>query len=88
MYLILALTLCLACRSVFFDLRAFQLMELKLKYFLLLLLLCFFLFSGVHPSYSLHPTEYDYDAPLSEAGDITEKFDAIRNLIGNVSNYQ
>ena len=28
------------------------------------------------------PTSYDYDAPLSEAGDMTEKYKAIRDRIG------
>ena len=32
-------------------------------------------------AYKPEPTSYDYDAPLSEAGDPTEKFFAIRKLI-------
>lgn len=32
--------------------------------------------------YQAQPTSYDYDAPLSEAGDITEKFHVVRKLIG------
>lgn len=36
-----------------------------------------------HPDrYQAQPTSYDYDAPLSEAGDITEKFYAVRKVIG------
>lgn len=36
-----------------------------------------------HPDlYEAQPTSYDYDAPLSEAGDITEKYYAIRKVIG------
>lgn len=30
-------------------------------------------------------TSYDYDAPLDEAGDPTEKYFAIRNVISKVS---
>lgn len=32
-------------------------------------------------NYSPQPTSYDYDAPLSEAGDPTDKFTLIRNVI-------
>ncbi|XP_028416196.1 beta-galactosidase-like [Dendronephthya gigantea] len=36
-----------------------------------------------HPDrYQAQPTSYDYDAPLSEAGDITDKYHAVRNVIG------
>jgi hypothetical protein len=31
-------------------------------------------------------TSYDYDAPLSEAGDPTSKYFAIKEVIGRVSN--
>jgi len=31
-------------------------------------------------------TSYDYDAPLTEAGDITNKFLAIRNMTSKVGN--
>lgn len=31
------------------------------------------------------PTSYDYDAPLTEAGDITDKYIAIRQVISKVS---
>jgi len=33
------------------------------------------------PFYLAQPTSYDYDAPLSEAGDITQKYLAIRQSI-------
>jgi len=32
------------------------------------------------------PTSYDYDAPLTEAGDPTDKYFAIKNIIAKVSN--
>ena len=32
-------------------------------------------------NYSPQPTSYDYDAPLTEAGDPTDKFNLIRNII-------
>lgn len=35
--------------------------------------------------YMPQPTSYDYDAPLSEAGDLTEKYFALRKVIGMVS---
>lgn len=35
--------------------------------------------------YMPQPTSYDYDAPLSEAGDLTEKYFALREVIGMVS---
>jgi len=35
--------------------------------------------------YMPQPTSYDYDAPLSEAGDLTEKYFALRQVIGMVS---
>lgn len=31
--------------------------------------------------YDPQPTSYDYDAPLTEAGDLTEKYFAIRDVI-------
>jgi len=34
--------------------------------------------------YSPQLTSYDYDAPLTEAGDPTEKYFAIRDVIGQV----
>lgn len=37
--------------------------------------------SGAHPPYLVQPTSYDYDAPMSEAGDTTQKYLAIRNEI-------
>lgn len=33
-------------------------------------------------------TSYDYDAPLSEAGDPTEKLFAIRRVISKVTNLE
>ncbi|XP_072880344.1 beta-galactosidase [Hemitrygon akajei] len=38
--------------------------------------------NGANSPYSPQPTSYDYDAPLSEAGDPTEKYFAIRKVIG------
>ncbi|CAM2701582.1 unnamed protein product [Rotaria socialis] len=38
--------------------------------------------SGADPDYIPQPTSYDYDAPISEPGDITSKYMAIRNVIG------
>ncbi|XP_054847213.1 beta-galactosidase isoform X1 [Eublepharis macularius] len=38
--------------------------------------------NGANMPYSAQPTSYDYDAPLSEAGDLTEKYFAIREVIG------
>lgn len=35
--------------------------------------------------YQPQPTSYDYDAPLSEAGDLTEKYFALRDIIQKVS---
>lgn len=35
--------------------------------------------------YQAQPTSYDYDAPLSEAGDLTDKYFAVRDVIGKVS---
>lgn len=34
------------------------------------------------------PTSYDYDAPLSEAGDITEKYTLITQVIAKVTSYK
>lgn len=36
------------------------------------------------PPYQPVPTSYDYDAPISEAGDITPKFYAMRDIIAKV----
>ena len=41
--------------------------------------------NGGLTTYSPQPTSYDYDAPLSEAGDPNEKYHIIRNVIGKVS---
>ncbi|XP_028330856.1 beta-galactosidase [Gouania willdenowi] len=37
--------------------------------------------NGANGPYSPQPTSYDYDAPLSEAGDLTEKYFALREVI-------
>lgn len=37
--------------------------------------------NGANIPYAAQPTSYDYDAPLSEAGDLTEKYFALRNVI-------
>lgn len=36
---------------------------------------------GANAPYGAQPTSYDYDAPLTEAGDLTEKYFAIREVI-------
>ncbi|NXN95180.1 BGAL galactosidase, partial [Rhinopomastus cyanomelas] len=38
--------------------------------------------NGANMPYMPQPTTYDYDAPLSEAGDLTEKYFALREVIG------
>uniref|UniRef100_A0A3Q2KUG6 Beta-galactosidase n=1 Tax=Equus caballus TaxID=9796 RepID=A0A3Q2KUG6_HORSE len=37
--------------------------------------------NGANLPYQPQPTSYDYDAPLSEAGDLTEKYFALRDVI-------
>ncbi|KAL0593395.1 Beta-galactosidase [Plecturocebus cupreus] len=37
--------------------------------------------NGANSPYAAQPTSYDYDAPLSEAGDLTEKYFALRDII-------
>ncbi|XP_037530242.1 beta-galactosidase [Nematolebias whitei] len=37
--------------------------------------------NGANSPYAAQPTSYDYDAPLTEAGDVTEKYFAIRDVI-------
>ncbi|XP_070684297.1 beta-galactosidase [Pempheris klunzingeri] len=37
--------------------------------------------NGANAPYGAQPTSYDYDAPLTEAGDLTEKYFAIREVI-------
>ncbi|TKS68271.1 Beta-galactosidase [Collichthys lucidus] len=37
--------------------------------------------NGANSPYGAQPTSYDYDAPLSEAGDLTEKYFAIQEVI-------
>ena len=40
--------------------------------------------TGVNAPFSPVPTSYDYDAPLTEAGDPTSKYMAIRALLAKV----
>uniref|UniRef100_H2V6V3 Beta-galactosidase n=1 Tax=Takifugu rubripes TaxID=31033 RepID=H2V6V3_TAKRU len=40
--------------------------------------------NGANAPYSPQPTSYDYDAPLTEAGDLTDKYFAIRNKKGPI----
>jgi len=40
--------------------------------------------TGADPVFKVCPTSYDYDAPLTEAGDITDKYMAIRNFTSQV----
>ena len=40
--------------------------------------------NGDENSFSPCPTSYDYDAPVSEAGDPTPKYFAMRKVIGKV----
>lgn len=37
--------------------------------------------NGANEPYGAQPTSYDYDAPLTEAGDLTKKYFAIQNVI-------
>ncbi|NP_001015958.1 beta-galactosidase precursor [Xenopus tropicalis] len=37
--------------------------------------------NGANTPYAPQPTSYDYDAPLSEAGDLTDKYFAVREVI-------
>ncbi|CAH2283499.1 beta-galactosidase isoform X2 [Pelobates cultripes] len=39
---------------------------------------------GANTPYAPQPTSYDYDAPLSEAGDLTDKYFAIRDVIKKI----
>uniref|UniRef100_A0A674EMZ0 Beta-galactosidase n=1 Tax=Salmo trutta TaxID=8032 RepID=A0A674EMZ0_SALTR len=39
------------------------------------------IFSGANTPYAPQPTSYDYDAPLTEAGDLTDKYFAIQDVI-------
>lgn len=40
--------------------------------------------NGADPTFSTQPTSYDYDSPISEAGDITNKYLALRESISKV----
>uniref|UniRef100_A0A3Q1EWM3 Beta-galactosidase n=1 Tax=Acanthochromis polyacanthus TaxID=80966 RepID=A0A3Q1EWM3_9TELE len=42
---------------------------------------CVLIPSGANEPYDAQPTSYDYDSPLTEAGDLTEKYFAIRDVI-------
>ena len=39
---------------------------------------------GANSKYAPQTTSYDYDAPLTEAGDLTDKYFAIRDVIKRV----
>uniref|UniRef100_A0A8C6XNR3 Galactosidase beta 1 n=1 Tax=Naja naja TaxID=35670 RepID=A0A8C6XNR3_NAJNA len=43
--------------------------------------------NGANIPYMAQSTSYDYDAPLSEAGDLTEKYFAVREVIGMYFGY-
>jgi hypothetical protein len=36
---------------------------------------------GADPKYQTQPTSYDYDSPITEAGDTTQKYLALRDTI-------
>ena len=38
------------------------------------------------PPFQVCPTSYDYDAPISEAGDLTEKYYAIKKVVEKYTN--
>ncbi len=42
---------------------------------------------GADPPFLTQPTSYDYDSPISEAGDITSKFVLLKNAISKVSKF-
>lgn len=46
---------------------------------------CLLIPAGANEPYAAQPTSYDYDAPLTEAGDLTEKYFAIQEVIKMVS---
>jgi beta-galactosidase len=37
--------------------------------------------TGADPKFQTQPTSYDYDSPLTEAGDVTDKYMAIRAAV-------
>ena len=53
----------------------------------------FILFSSIGANYFVYPlfwpvpTSYDYDAPLDEAGDTTDKYYTLRKVISKVGMY-
>ena len=44
-----------------------------------------FILIGADPVFEVCPTSYDYDAPISEAGDTGDKLMIIRNVISKVN---
>lgn len=40
--------------------------------------------NGADPAFQVQPTSYDYDAPLTEAGDTTQKYLGLRESIAKV----
>ena len=40
--------------------------------------------NGANMAFNPQPTSYDYDAPLTEAGDPTDKYHVLREIIGKV----
>ena len=46
---------------------------------------CPFILGANSPPYQPVPTSYDYDSPISEAGDLTQKFLAVRDVVSKVS---
>ncbi|TUE03120.1 Beta-galactosidase [Bagarius yarrelli] len=59
----------------------------QLPVVLCVLMLVFSLLSGANTPYAPQPTSYDYDAPLTEAGDLTQKYFAIRDVIKKLSGF-
>lgn len=41
--------------------------------------------SNIDNKFHSNPTSYDYDAPVSEAGDPTDKYQAIRDVVSKVT---
>lgn len=41
--------------------------------------------SNLGYKFQANPTSYDYDAPVSEAGDPTDKYQAIRDVVSKVT---
>lgn len=73
-----------------FKLKKLNLNSLQNKhhtnFFILITLIFWDISVGAnYAPYQAVPTSYDYDAPLTEAGDITDKYIAIRQVISKVS---